>query len=416
MKLNQLPSLVLAVVLQLLPMCRLAPINQAAVPSGFAILMRWVAGAGVALGSYDAVSGVSAYVAGLQNLSPVGPLTLSATGTVGQACIYRIIVNNAGQNPLQAFYDATGLPPGLTINTNLAFNGGTNQIKGTPTVAGVFPVTLIAGNSLYTNTVATNVTITIAGNGTGTAPSLTTQPADVTVTSGGSASFWVVAGGSSPLNYQWRKDGTNLLGATGATNKLASATTNDAGGYSVVVTNAHGAITSRVATLTVTTPITPPQISSPPTNLTVVAGQPAAFFVTATGTAPLAYQWRFNVSPLADATNASLALNPARLAQAGDYSVVVTNSGGSVTSAPAHLAIDLPAPPMVNLLPAQGTDFVLTFIPVVGLTNSVQTAATLNGGPWTVLTNIPPPAVANSVSVTDKISGAASFYRVSVSP
>jgi hypothetical protein len=61
------------------------------------------------------------------------------------------------------------------------------------------------------------------------------------------------------LSYQWRKDGTNIVGVTGATNTNAAAQSAAAGSYSVVVTNVAGSATSAVATLTVV--ITPPEIN-----------------------------------------------------------------------------------------------------------------------------------------------------------
>ena len=64
-----------------------------------------------------------------------------------------------------------------------------------------------------------------------------------------------------------------------------------ADGYSVVVTNAEGSVTSVVATLTV---LTPPKITKHPINQTASLFADATFRVTATGDASLTYQWRFN--------------------------------------------------------------------------------------------------------------------------
>lgn len=415
MKLNRLPPVVLAIALQLLPIARVVTLNQGAAPTGFAVLLRWFAGAGVLMNAFDAVSGSSAYVAGLQNLNPIGGLVTTATGAVGQSFAYRIIVANPGQNPQQAYYNVIPLPPGLTINTNLAIKGGTNAITGKPTVAGTYPVTLIAGNANFTNTVSLAVTLLIQGTG-GSPPAITTQPQNVTVASGGEAGFWVAASGTAPLSYQWRKDGANISGAASATNTLTGVTTNDTGGYSVVVTNASGSVTSQVATLTVLLPVTPPGITSPPTNVTVVAGQTATFTVGATGDAPLSYQWRLNGGEVVNATNPVLTLNNARLSQAGDYTAVVTNSAGSVTSSVARLTVNLPAPPLLSLLRPQGGQFVFSFVPVVGLTNTVLRNGAFSSTGWISLTNLPPPPTATSISVTDALSGAANFYRVQVQP
>jgi len=87
-------------------------------------------------------------------------------------------------------------------------------------------------------------------------PSITQQPANRTAAPGSTAAFGVVAAGSPPLYFQWRLNGLNLadnahLSGTKSTNlTVLNVSTNDAGNYQVVVTNAFGAITSAVATLT----------------------------------------------------------------------------------------------------------------------------------------------------------------------
>ena len=78
-----------------------------------------------------------------------------------------------------------------------------------------------------------------------------TQPTSQTVAVGGTATFNVVAPGSSPLFHQWRKDSTPLSQATNATLTLLNVQTNDAGIYSVVVSNAFGSVTSSNAVLSV---------------------------------------------------------------------------------------------------------------------------------------------------------------------
>lgn len=84
---------------------------------------------------------------------------------------------------------------------------------------------------------------------------LTRQPADLNLKTGTNATFTVVAGGTGPLNYQWRFNGTNLAGATQSSYTRMNLTTNDAGSYSVVVTNVFGSVTSAVAQLVVSEPV-----------------------------------------------------------------------------------------------------------------------------------------------------------------
>ena len=88
----------------------------------------------------------------------------------------------------------------------------------------------------------------------GVAPSIITQPASLTVPAGSNATFTVVATGTAPLSYQWRKGGVVLPGSTNPTLAFPNTTTNDAGTYDVVITNSFGAVTSQVATLTVRVP------------------------------------------------------------------------------------------------------------------------------------------------------------------
>jgi len=88
---------------------------------------------------------------------------------------------------------------------------------------------------------------------------------------------------------------------------------------------------------------TAPSITTQPADQTVLIGQNATFNVVASGTAPLAYQWFFNSTPINNAIAASHAVTNAQLTNAGGYFVVITNSVGSVTSAVANLSV-VPVP------------------------------------------------------------------------
>ena len=82
-------------------------------------------------------------------------------------------------------------------------------------------------------------------------PAITTQPWSRAADRGASVAFNVTATGTAPLAYQWRKNGTNIAGATTSSYSLANIQLPDAAGYTVLITNSFGAITSRVATLSV---------------------------------------------------------------------------------------------------------------------------------------------------------------------
>ena len=176
-------------------------------------------------------------------------------------------------------------------------------------------------------------------------PGLLTQPAGLTVTNGHSATLTATPLGAPPLAFQWRLTGTNLPGATAAALTINPAGTNNAGNYTLVITNLYGAITSSVAALTV---VFPPAITTQPAGLTVFGGSNAVFTVAATGNTPLAYQWLKNGTNLANGTGIAgattnvLTLTGVTTNSSGNYTVVITNLYGAVTSSVASLTVALP--------------------------------------------------------------------------
>src|SRR5204863_51112 len=152
------------------------------------------------------------------------------------------------------------------------------------------PCTLVVANTA--GSVASNAA-TPTDNASATAPSITTQPASQTVTLGQTATFTVVATGTAPLSYQWRKSGTAISGATAPTYPTPATTSADSGSqFTVVVTNPANSVTSNAATLTVSAAAVAPSITTQPASQTVTDAHPITFTVVATGTAPLSYQWR----------------------------------------------------------------------------------------------------------------------------
>ncbi len=169
-----------------------------------------------------------------------------------------------------------------------------------------------------------------------TAPTITSQPSSLTVCEGSPASFSVSTVGTAPIGFQWRKGGTDILGATSASYSIASATTADTGSYDVVVTNACGAVTSAAASLTINLP---PTITTQPMSHAVCVGATVTLSVVATG-ASNTYQWQKDLVPIPGATSASYVIASARVADAGTYAVTVTNSCGRQTSAGTVVAVN----------------------------------------------------------------------------
>jgi hypothetical protein len=183
-------------------------------------------------------------------------------------------------------------------------------------------------------------------------PAISQQPADQSVTAGGTASFNVVA--SNGATFQWQSfangNWTNIPGATSTSYNVSNATQGQSGTqYRVLVSAGAATVVSSPATLTVTVVIIAPSITVQPADQTVTEPATATFNVTATGSAPLTYQWQRSTSgafaDVAGATSATY-VTPATVRasdNAAQYRVQVTNSAGTATSNAATLAVN-PAP------------------------------------------------------------------------
>ena len=209
----------------------------------------------------------------------------------------------------------------------------------------IFTIRSVASTDAGSYTVVvTNSAGSVASNAAvltiNTAPSIATQPSSSSGISGSAASFSVAASGTEPLSYQWRKDGAAISGATSSTYSISSTSTSDAGSYTVVVTNSAGSATSNAATLTVTAAATAPSITTQPSAATVTASSAASFSVLASGTPAPTYQWKKDGTSISGATASTYTISSTLASDAGSYSVVVTNSVGSVTSSAAVLTVN----------------------------------------------------------------------------
>ena len=280
-------------------------------------------------------------------------------------------------------------------------------------------------------------------------PVLTNQPAPVAVDAGGSATFTVgvrgtlnvlTDGATLPVSYDtnfttpcvfWYRDGTTLVAAqpavlnpqnaatyasmvTNVSLTLSGVTPAEAGNYTVVITNFWGSITSSPALLTVNSTGTPLSITAQPVAHSVLVGQSTSFAVGASGTPPLHYQWQKDQTNLSDGgvysgvlTNV-LTLTGVGAANAGNYSVVITNASGSTNSASAHLAVA--SPPSLNLGPSANGGFALSAATGTGLVYVVQTTTNL-ASPWVPLATNTVPA-SGLLLFTNPATGPAQFFRL----
>ena len=209
------------------------------------------------------------------------------------------------------------------------------SFAGTPPVSGpsgpVSPLSVFDGSSVSGLVFIPQATETVT-----VAPALSTQPAAEAVSAGSPVTFSVTASGIG-LSFQWNLNGNPIAYATGTTLSIAASGLPNVGSYTVTVSNSAGSVTSTPAQLSLTGP---PQIVTQPANAGSFAGSTTSLKVVATGTAPLSYQWNFNGAAIAGATSATLTLPDIATTQTGNYTVVVTNALGSVTSTPAAVTVN----------------------------------------------------------------------------
>lgn len=244
MKFSKFPPLILALLLQFAPLCKVIFSSPALARAPLAIVLQWFAGAAVVWGGHHAVSGATTTTVTIT--SPTNSI-----GTNGVSYLYRITQSSTKVDPGH-YFTASPLPPGLAVST-IDANGvlpAEGRITGTPTSNGVWVVLLSA---YFTNStggviaaVPTNLFLTI-GNPT----VITKQPTNATALVGGSTNFSITATGSPAPAFLWRKNGTNIAGGTNATLNFNNVSTNDAGGYTVIASNILNSVTSQVVQLTV---------------------------------------------------------------------------------------------------------------------------------------------------------------------
>ncbi len=264
----------------------------------------------------------------------------SLTVNQGQTAVFGVGVSGTAPFEYQWFKNSNSIPNETNVTLTLVNVTAADEANYSVTV------TNPAGSALSTQA---HLTVIVP-------PAILTQPQGLTNNATTTASFTVSVSGTSP-SYQWFKNGTNLLTDVG--NVSGSSTTNlvltnvlaaDDGGYTVVAANAAGSVTSMVATLVVIDPV----IFTQPLGTTNIIGSTVTFNVGAAGTTPLFYQWFQNNSALFGQTSSNLVLTNIADSDAGNYTVVVTNFVGSITSAPAALVT---VPPLII---SQPTNLVVT--------------------------------------------------------
>ena len=260
---------------------------------------------------------------------------MSQTVCEGDMVTFGVMASGSSPLAYQWFLDGAAIP------------GATGAMLSLPAAS-----TSDAGN--YTVAVSNTCDTVTAGPATltvRTAPSITAQPMDVTECAGTMATLSFMVDGSTPLTIAWFQDGVLIPGETGTSLSIAALSAGDAGSYTATVSNDCGMATTNAAVVTV---LEAPTITAQPMDETLCEGEDLTLSVTATGSAPLAYQWSFNGMPIPGATSATLMIPGVTTANDGSYTVDVSNSCDSVTSAAAVVTVR--TAPTITAQPQDATD------------------------------------------------------------
>jgi len=222
--------------------------------------------------------------------------------------------------------------------------------------------------------------------------SIAGHPLSQEICLGEAVTLSVAANGSTPLGYQWRKGGANILGATNDTYFIPSVTMADLGGYDVVVANSCGGATSTVAQVSLSASVG----ATPLVSQTNCIGGSVMFSTTASGPLPISYQWFKDGVEIPDQLMNTLTLTNLTLTDAGVYAVVVSGACNSVSNS-ATLTIS--ALPTINCATNKTVESGVAWdfdLPVVGGGTLTVVSTVTNTGCGNTLTAIRTWQVADS--------------------
>ena len=259
----------------------------------------------------------------------------------------------------------------------------------------------------------------LIGTRTLLAPAVVTPPASQLVQVGSNAMFSVLAPGTSPLDYQWRFNGSPIVGATNNSFTQTNTQFAQAGGYDVVITNFAGSVTSAVAMLTVNRP---PMAGTD--GLAVLMNQPALRSIASLLTndtdpdgdvvALLGFSAASTNGGAVSAASNLVIYTPLLNFTGPDlFSYTLTDGRGAMATGRVELLVVSAPLPLVNQIVLVPGGQKLRFLGAAGQAYSVQRSANLTE--WTALysTNAPPHGIIEYLD-PDPPAGQA-FYRA-VSP
>src|SRR5438477_368455 len=186
-----------------------------------------------------------------------------------------------------------------------------------------------------------------------TAPLITTQPTSQSAAAGQTASFSVAATGTAPLNYQWKKNGAAVNGASSSTYSTPATSSSDNGGqFTVVVSNSAGSVTSSTAILTVNASIPPFQVASSQLPGGTAGSAYSATLSASGGTSP--YSWSVSSGTLPTGLSLSSAGTLSGTPTvAGSFPFTVAVKDAASGSASANLSINVVSVPPLQVTSSQ---------------------------------------------------------------
>ena len=378
---------VLAAFLQLAPLLRVAQSAPGVMAAPTLFILRWVFGAAAVAGSMHGLSGATGVV----------PAAVRATNGVRTSVTFSITSSSHGT--ARSYSAVSGLPPGTTLSTR-------GTLTGTPTASGPFTLRIRGWEttSLGGNWADLNVALTVVG---ANPPAVTSQPANLNVAQGQSASLTVAYSGDQPVALRWFKEDLEVKNATNATLTLPSAQVADSGRYRLRLINDLATVFSDWATLTVQAAVAKPVITTQPVGRALHAGEGFSLGVSATGT-NLTYAWTRDgvVVGSAGPPGPTLVVTNVTATAAGVYRVRITNLGGFVDSDGATLSV---AGPVVWDQPTLVLDSLrLSFNGLTGRRYAIESAAM----PGPFATQAEMMSQAGGTVLFDPIVGSGRVYRV----
>ena len=281
-----------------------------------------------------------------------------ATRALNQGAALAISVVATGRTPLTYIWKKDGATIASATTATLAIASAQGSDAGTYTVQ-------VGNFDGVDNSTPCVVTVCVAPYFASTCMTIA-PPKGAGITLGSNM------GGTTPMTYQWRLNGSNLTAATNSSITITNIQTFQEGTYSIAVANAAGSITQNIAIVTVNDP---PVITQQPVSTNAAPGTPVTLSVSVTGRTPLTYQWYKGTptaAPISGACSNSYTVLSATNRDTDRYYVSVINSDGGANSLYSYITVIYPATvalqPRNTLIPfGQPTNIFATYNSVVSV-------------------------------------------------